>query len=168
MIFREVQRFRQLWIYAVVIGLMLLGLWTAVQQLVLGIPFGNNPIADSWLIFLCADLLLLFPLWFYNIKMVTEVHNDGLEVRFRRLPFAKRHIQFSDIQAAEVRQYNSWLEYSGWGVRYGFGKRWAFNVSGPKGVQLILKSGQYLLIGSQQADELLAALELKGVKVDND
>ena len=45
--YREVQRFRQPWIWAIVIAISLVSIWGVVQQLVLGEPFGTNPASDG-------------------------------------------------------------------------------------------------------------------------
>jgi hypothetical protein len=57
-----------------------------------------------------------------------------------------------------ARVYRPILEYGGWGIRCGFKGARAYNVSGNKGVQLILQNGKRLLIGSQKPDELVEAI----------
>ena len=46
-------------------------------------------------------------------------------------------------------------EYGGWGYRTSFGKKKgsAYNVKGDKGIQIELKTGKKLLIGTQKEDE---------------
>ena len=46
----------------------------------------------------------------------------------------------------------------GWGFRWGSSGR-AYNLRGNRGVQLTLADGGRLLLGSQRADELAAAIE---------
>ena len=53
-----------------------------------------------------------------------------------------------------MRQYRPILDYGGWGIRWGPGKGWAYNVSGNRGVQLELLDGKQLLIGSQNPEKL--------------
>ena len=57
----------------------------------------------------------------------------------------------------QTRQYKPIREYGGWGIRYGRGGK-AYNVSGNKAVQLVLKNGKRLLIGSQRPDKLVEAI----------
>jgi hypothetical protein len=92
-------------------------------------------------------------------RLVTEVRDDGLHARF--YPFHLRwvRIPWETVRVAQARTYRPILEYGGWGIRYGFGKSGkAYNVFGNRGVQLELTDGKRLLIGSQQADELEAAM----------
>ena len=46
-LFHEVQHFRQLWLWALLLAIAALSIWGTVQQLLLGIPFGNNPAPDG-------------------------------------------------------------------------------------------------------------------------
>jgi hypothetical protein len=60
-------------------------------------------------------------------------------------------------RSAEPRTYSPVLEFGGWGIRVGGGGM-AYNVSGNEGVQLVLKSGRRVLIGTRQPDVLMSAL----------
>lgn len=63
----------------------------------------------------------------------------------------------SEIAHFEARTYSPLREYGGWGIR-GFGSNRAYNVSGNHGVELVLKDGRKVLIGSQRADDLALAI----------
>ena len=91
------------------------------------------------------------------LRLETEVRGDGLYVRF--FPFHRSFKRFTrgDLQEYYPCQYRPVREYGGWGIRYG-AKGKAYNVSGKEGVQLVLGSGQRLLIGSQRAQELADAI----------
>jgi hypothetical protein len=163
--FREVQRFRQPWIWALILPtsllLVLLFSYGMVTQLFLGHPWGDKPMSDTMLAIFGSFMILLglglLYLFFY-MELVTEVRNDGLYVRF--FPFVRRTIPFDSIRRCEARTYRPIREYGGWGIRYG-GKGKAYNVSGNQGVQLELSDGEKLLIGSQRAEELARAIEVE-------
>jgi hypothetical protein len=57
------------------------------------------------------------------------------------------------LAEVKVREYRPLAEYGGWGVR-GFGKNRALNVSGNFGLQLVMKDGAKMLIGTQKPQEL--------------
>ncbi len=102
-------------------------------------------------------LSMLPPLLFYWMRLWVRVEPNNLVVRFRPLLF--KRISLSDIQSCEARSYRPIAEYGGWGVRYSIsGRGWAYNVSGNQGVQLELKNGKRILIGSQHAGELAEAI----------
>ena len=153
--FREVQHFRQWWMWALLLGILLLFAYGLFKQLVLGEPWGNRP-PPNWALALITLLLLLFIIWIYQMRLVTEVRDDGLYVQFVWLT-RRRKIPFSEIKSYAARTYSPLLEYGGWGVRYGFGGK-AYNVSGNRGVQLEFTDGKRLLIGSQRPEELAQAI----------
>ena len=156
-LFCEEQRFRQWWVWLLVAGIAALSWWGFYEQIIRGRPWGSNPGPDwfMWLMWLAFGIA--FPLWFWRMKLVVEVTAD--EVRMRLWPFANRVIPLADIAAIETRTYRPIGEFGGWGVR-GFSRRnMAYNVSGDQGVQLTLRDGSRVLIGSQLAAASAAAME---------
>jgi len=68
------------------------------------------------------------PVLFLAMRLVVEVHADGIDVRFR--PFTHRSIPVTDIVAAQARTYRPVIEYGGWGIKGWTRKKVAYNVSG--------------------------------------
>ena len=155
--FREVQRFGQIWIWALVLMVSGVAWYGAYQQLLLKRPFGDNPAPDS----LLWVLLILFgiglPVFFYSLKLETEIRADVLYYRFAPLQRRFQRIAFSDIRSAEAVVYRPLRDYGGWGIRYG-PKGKAFNVRGNRGVEVVQEDGGRIMIGSQRAEELAMAL----------
>ena len=85
-----------------------------------------------------------------------DVTDEGVSIAFRYL-WPTRRIAFAEIVGLEVRRYNPMLEYGGWGVRLG-PKGWAYMTGGKEGVQLRLRKGIPVLIGSARPRELEAAI----------
>jgi hypothetical protein len=161
--FKEVQRFRQVWLWAMVLAwptIMTISLCYALfRQAVLGRPWSHSPLSNGALALTASAPMLVFLAlaWLlYVTRMITEVRPDGLYVRF--WPLSWRRIPFDQIAECCARTYRPIVEYGGWGIRWGFKGR-AYNVSGNQGVQLVLTTGKRLLIGSQRAGELAAAVE---------
>jgi len=157
-LFREVQRFRQIWIWILVLLAPGICLWAFVQQIILGEPFGNNPASDIVLIILCIVVGLGLPLLFLVLKLTTEVQSDGIYYKFTPFHRSFRRIESESIAHHEVRTYRPIGEYGGWGIRYGPSGT-AYNVSGNQGLQLYLSSGKNVLIGTQRPNELSEAVE---------
>ncbi|MCK4412249.1 MAG: hypothetical protein KAY32_01765 [Candidatus Eisenbacteria sp.] len=155
--FREVQRFRQPWLWALVLTTPAILLYAIVQQLVFGRPFGNNPSSDELLIAMGILLGAGLPLLFLSARLVTEVRAEGLHLRFHPFHRAGRRIAPEEIVSCEARSYSAIREYGGWGIRSGLHGK-AYNVHGDQGVQLILRDGTRLLVGSQRAEELAAQI----------
>jgi hypothetical protein len=163
-IFREEQRFRQLWIWLLLVFTALLGVWIfgygMVQQMIFRKPWGNEPMSDTMLIIVAIAYFLFSGglIWlFCAAKLVTEVRSDGLYIRFYAFHRSFHKIPLENVARFEARTYKPILEYGGWGVRWTM-KGKAYNVSGNRGVRLDFKDGKHLLIGSQRPDELAQAI----------
>jgi len=157
--YREVQHFRQLLLWVLLLCIAGAAIYAIVEQLVLGKPFGDNPASDAVLIVIVVIFGFGFPLFFYLINLTTVVRGDGLYYRFFPMHLSFRKISFTNLKTYEVRTYSALREYGGWGIRWGL-KGKAYNVSGNRGVQLELSNGERILIGSRRPDELAEALKL--------
>jgi hypothetical protein len=100
--FHEEQRFRQPWLWLMLLGSLglvcvplMVGL---IQQLVLGEPWGAEPLSDRALASVGGATLLFsiaLVVLFARMRLVTEVRDDGVHVLFA--PFTRRTIAFTDI-----------------------------------------------------------------------
>jgi len=155
-IFREVQYMRRVWwILLLVLGVTAMMWWGFSQQIILGEPWGNNPSPDwmMWLLWLIFGIG--FPLFFYWLRLIVEVLDDSISIRY--VPLTSSRISYTDIQDVEAQTYNALLEYGGWGIRRRSNRR-AYNVSGNRGVELTMHDGRKIMIGSQKAEELALAI----------
>ncbi len=155
--FREVQRFGQAWVWALVLMVTAVAWIGGYQQLLLKRPFGNNPAPDSLMWVILGLFGIGFPLFFYSLRLVTEVRADGLYYRYSPLHRRFHRIVFSDMQSAEAISYRPVRDYGGWGIRCG-PKGKAFNVRGNRGVEIVQSDGSRILLGSQRSEELALAL----------
>lgn len=162
--FREVQQFRQRWIWFLLIPVSLIIIipfaYGMFKQLIMGQQWGSRPLPDTALLivgplFISLGVVILYIL--YVLKLETEVRSDGLYVRF--YPLTSKSINFSEIVSCEARTYHPIKEYGGWGIRYGWRGGKAYNVSGNRGVQLVFRNGKKFLIGSQRPEELAQAIK---------
>ncbi len=161
--FREVQSFRQGWLWALLLAsdvvVVLVFGYGMIQQLILGVPWGDRPMSDLALMIVGPSLILFVSLLVYLfaiLRLITEVAQDGLHLRF--YPLRRMSIPYASIKSCEVRSYRPIREYGGWGIKFGPGGR-ALNVSGNRGVQLELEGEKPLLIGSQKAEQLALAIK---------
>ncbi len=160
--FEEEQRFRQPWLWAIVlasvVGLLVVFGYGLIQQLIFKEPFGDNPASDTNLTMAAVTTFVVgggSTLLLYKMKLTTQLDSTGLHIVFS--PLRRRDIPLSDIAEWQARTYNPIRDYGGWGIRLGKGG-WAYNVSGNRGVELDLTNGKKLLIGSQRSEELSAAI----------
>jgi hypothetical protein len=161
LIFREVQTFSSTlrWLLVVFMAVSVVIFAIALRETITN-PETTNIFVPSILSIIAMAIPIAVTILFFILKLETEVRTDALYVRF--YPMHIRFKKFPGEKLAEfyARQYRPILEYGGWGIRCSFtGKGKAYNVSGNKGVQLVLTNGKKLLIGSQKPDELAAAID---------
>lgn len=161
-IFQDVQRF-SLWLRLLLVFSMVAV--AVIECFALKSTLAAPNPARSWNIIVLIVLGICLPtalcVLFWMTKLVTEVRSDGLYIRFFPFHFSFKKIPFEDLHEYYARTYRPIIEYGGWGIRYSLGfKSKVYNMSGNRGVQLILKNGKKLLIGSQRADELADAIGL--------
>lgn len=167
-LFEEKQRFRQTWLWVVLLAVNALFLYGIYAQIFNEGAFGNNPVSDPTLWGLSGSMLFL-TLFFLLIRLETLIKEDGIYVRFFPIHLKFKKYAWEEIAKCYVRTYKPLMEYGGWGFRIGlFGSGGALNVSGKEGVQLELESGKKLLIGTQRPEEAKGALQELGKASDPD
>lgn len=155
-LFTETQRFRQWWLWLLVLVVSSISWWALYVQIIEGHPFGDNP-APDWVVWVIFSLMgLAFPVLLWILRLETEITPERIRIALR--PIHSRHIDIKEIRSAKVREYRPLLEYGGWGIRWSPQHGWGYNASGNKGVQLTLTDGRGVLIGSQRTDELAVAI----------
>lgn len=154
--FVEVQKFRQKWLWGVLIGICIL-----LGVLKYYVPSELNQ-QDNWVVLLPLILILIL---FFTIRMTTKINKEGIYVKFTPFHLSARFYRWDEIEKCYIREYHPIREYGGWGIRRNFsGDNKAFNVSGNKGLQLEFKNGNKLLIGTNNMDKLSKVLVDLNVK----
>lgn len=147
--FEETQGFEP-WVYAVVLGSMLL----PVALILVGDPGKAGKVLPSTL-----GLLLPTTAIVTNLLCVrTVVDSDSVTVTFGWLfPLYRRRVPLRDIRSVEAITYSPLRDYGGWGIK-GVSGNVALNARGNRGVRMTFADGKRLLIGSQKAEALARAL----------
>lgn len=151
--FYETQRFRQWWMWLIMIGVNVIFLWGCVQQLLLQKPFGDNPAGNMELIIVTSVILLVTALLF-AVRLRTYINAEGVYVRFSPLQFRAKFYDWNNIQVAYVRKYNPITEFGGWGYKVRMNAGRVYSMSGNRGLQLVLMNGKKVLIGTRQPEQL--------------
>jgi len=156
-IFKEEQRFTQLWLIILMVVSMLIPL-----GIILG-SYIKNPKSFSALELISIIGLIVFASGIiFLFKLSSRIDESGVHYKF--FPFHRkfRHIKWQDLNASYIRTYDAISEYGGWGIKGGSlwnkSKGIAINVSGDIGIQLELKNGKKILIGTQKEEEAKAVL----------
>jgi len=165
-LFTEVQKQNQKWIWFLLIVITLVTFWGIVQQIFFNIPFGNHPI-PNWGLLVMTGVPILILVMLFSTRLFTKITNSGISYQFKPFHKNSKIIEWREVNSCYVRIYAPIKEYGGWGVRTAFnGKNGkAFNVSGNIGIQLELKNGKKILIGTQKPKDVEKILEIikKGI-----
>jgi hypothetical protein len=153
LLFQESQRFRQPWLYAILIASDLLIVYLLIRYSV----FEPEEFDLTATIILIVTLLLmiLLTVGFHAIQLLTEIRQKGIYYRFK--PFQKKfkEIRFDELESVQVKKYNPIKEYGGWGIRPGGKKKGkAYNVSGNMGIHFNFKDGHKFLLGTQKPESV--------------
>jgi hypothetical protein len=154
--FGEIQRFKIRWAWLAVISLNIVLIYAIVQQVIIGKAFGSKSAPDYVLIIIEFGLFLLL-LFLFSIRLKTKITDTGIYYRFYPFQFKETKIDWHELRDAYIRQYNSFHEYGGWGIRKGgknTGNAINTSASSNKGLQLEFNDGKLLLIGTTRPGEL--------------
>ncbi len=99
---------------------------------------------------------------FYKMRLLTQVKPDGIYIKYPPFVNKERMISKAEISSFEIRKYNARREYKGHGVKRGRSIKnagMAYTVSGNMGLQIYLKNGKKILIGTQRKEAFKHAME---------
>ena len=130
-----------------------------IQQIFFGIPFGDNPAPDVMMVILWITFGIAFPIIMLGmIKLIIEVRDDGLYIRFMPFHIKYRKFLFKDIQHYEPIIYSPLKRFGGSGIRFNLQGETAYSLNGKHGLELKLRN-QTVVIGTQKPHELQKALD---------
>jgi len=91
--------------------------------------------------------------------LVLDVRLDATGAYYRLLPLQWRwqHVAWPEVARAYLRRYDPLSEYGGWGIK-GTARNRAYNIANDEGLQLELRDGRRVLLGTQRPTELAQAL----------
>lgn len=159
-LFKEEQHFSQSWLWLLI--LISFGVPAVVMIIFLVKETKSNSdeitAMGFSLLFLIATGTVI-SLLFLKMKLFIEI--TGNEVRFRYPPLISkwRSIRKEEIERFEVRKYRPVSEYGGWGIKKKRKSNVAYNVRGNIGLQLYLKNGKKILIGTQRRQAIDYAMD---------
>lgn len=155
-VFKEEQRFTQSWLIVILVITIVITIGIVLNEFL-----KENTTMSSMEFWIIVLSLPLFTLPIFFIKLITKIDENGIYYQFFPFHLSEKHIRWSEIQTANVRQYNPIQEYGGWGLKSGFRRKHgkAVNISGDIGIQLQLKNSKKILIGTQKKGEALKVLD---------
>jgi hypothetical protein len=157
-IFIEEQKFNQSLVYIglslalIVVGYSTFKNWDSVATANIGEQISQL----SGLIIISLVIIL-----FLFLKLITRVDEQGIQYQFTPFQLKSKLITWKDISKIYIRKYDAISEYGGWGIKFSFFKKRgkSFTTKGNIGLQLELKNGKKILIGTQKKEELQRTLD---------
>ena len=104
---------------------------------------------------LIAVLVVLAVVWVLLFSLSIELKDNALICRLGA-GLIHRKIRLSEIRQSRIIS-NPW--YAGFGIHWVPGQYWVWNVSGRRGVELSLKSGERFRLGTDEPEALMRALK---------
>lgn len=124
-LYTERQRFKQWWLWLILLGVNGLFLFGVFKQVIGGQQFGDKPMSNTGSL-VATGLTFALTLLFINFRLDTTIKKDGIYVRFFPFHLKFKHYTWESLTKSFVRQYSPLTEYGGWGLRLGlFG--WIFH-----------------------------------------
>lgn len=166
-IFKEEQRFTQTWII-----LLLVISGTIPSIIILSTYMKDGSQVTLTEVILTISITLLVSMLIFVFKLYTRIDENGIHYKFFPIHLKYKTITWHEILNAHIRKYDAISEYGGWGIKGGFfwrkSKGTAVNVSGNIGIQLELKNGTKLLIGTNQKEQAKQVLHSYSSKIKNE
>lgn len=162
-IFKEEQRFTQLWL----IVLMAVSITVPIAIMTQEYLKENTKMTTNQFVFTLFGILIS-ALFIFTFKLTTRIDEKGIHYQFFPFHFKLKLISWSQISKAYVRTYDPIGEYGGWGLKGGWSKSKgkAINVSGDIGIQLELNNGKKLLIGTQKKENAINVITTYKSKIE--
>jgi hypothetical protein len=158
-VFNEIQRMDQWWMRAILFVLWCFLLFVCYQLFIVKNPLWNVPGNERF--GQITVLLLVLPTLFllHLLKLTTKIDRHGIHYQFFPFHLKFRTVPWASMESCAIRQYNPIMEYGGWGLRWSPRNGTAFNVAGNKGIQIHLKTGKKILLGTQDPENAKKTLQ---------
>ena len=162
-IFKEEQRFNQIWLILLILVSLLVPIGIIIKEYIKD----PSSLTTTELITIIGIMIVASGIIFV-FKLTTRIDEEGVHYKFFPFHWNFKVITWNEIKNIYVRKYYPLSEYGGWGLKSGAiwnnSKGKAINVSGDIGIQLVLKNGKKLLIGTQkqhEAENVIATYKTK-------
>jgi Na+/melibiose symporter-like transporter len=136
-------------------------IWFAIASLLitfLALVLNFSANESDWIGMLILSIVIVS---IVPLLLLASVHlrieKEGIYIRYFPFHFKPLFFNWSEIDHFELRKYNPLSEYGGWGLKGSKNNR-AYNVSGDMGLQITLKSGRKLLVGTANPKKMEVAL----------
>ena len=118
--------------------------------------YGMEPAWVGWVISIVGALMITLSFCFRWLRMHSEEH--ALRFAFGPLGPFRNALRYDGIRSLRADR-SRWID--GWGIHYGVGRGWIWNLWGFDCVALVLTDGMRLRLGTDDVEGLLSHLEAR-------
>jgi hypothetical protein len=166
-IFKEEQRFTQTWLIVILAVSSIVPIAIITQEY---LKENTKMTTNTFVLTLVGLIVSIGFIFFFKLK--TRIDEKGIHYQFFPFHLKLKTISWKEISKTYVRNYDPIGEYGGWGLKGGAfwnkKKGKCINISGDIGIQLELKNGKKILIGTKKKSEANRVLETYKNKIKND
>ena len=134
-------------------GTALVVILCGTEALVIALAFSTGQHLGALIVTVAVAALLAATIVFF-LTMTVDVSPGALELTMLRGRLQRRW-DLTEVRTAQV-VHVPW--YHGLGI-HAFGRTWVFNVSGRRAVELTFADGSRVMIGSDEPEQLLQAVQ---------
>lgn len=155
-LFREEQAYAEGATHKFVVGCMI----TVSVALIINIFVEGAELTGMKQLLITILLMAGVALIYTSIRLTCQITDSGITVRY--FPFQPNATTFTWTQIEDVylRDFNPLQEFRGWGIKYGFNGTKSYTMAGNTyGIQINLKDGGQVLIGTRRWDDVRQVLK---------
>jgi hypothetical protein len=153
--FKEQQRFRR---WDILLLLLALIAGTAYRFFDLYIVHHISSKTQLYFSLLALFVLLAVLLLLLSFRLVTRIDEKGVRYQFFPWHYRKHRINWEDVEECTVVETPLSTELSGWTVTIG-SNEFTYSFYGRTGLQLRLKDGSRIFIGTRRPEEMRQAIQ---------
>ena len=113
--FTETQKFRQWWLWAILLAIMAFSFYSVYNSISEARGEEDTFLYVQVLVAVIGPLLV--GALFYFMRLETRVDSTGIYYRFFPIHLTEQTILWDEVASVTLRKYNSLKEYGGWGLR---------------------------------------------------
>ncbi len=150
--FKEIQKFRQPWLWTILVITALPIYYQAIRQLFFKDVFEVYSVSESlnftlFVFHLVTTFLLLIT------RLEVEINERYISYQFFPFHLKRKSYALNQLQSATIRKFHPIRELTLWGLYVSAGSK-SYHIKGRWGVQLEFVNGRQLLLGTQKPGEL--------------
>lgn len=150
--FKEVQKFKQPWLWTILLVTAMPIYYQAIRQLFFKDVFAVYSVSES-LNFTLFVFHLVITMLLLITRLEVEINERYISYQFFPFHLKKKSYALNQLQSATIRKFHPIKEMTLWGLYVSAGAK-SYHIKGRWGVQLEFVNGRQLLLGTQKPIEL--------------